>query len=46
MSWNDWPRLENPEHTGEMPWDTCFDVSDYRANRAYRRKIGHIIVTF
>ena len=38
----DGPRLENPKHTGEMHWDDCIDVSGYRANKAYRREIGHI----
>jgi hypothetical protein len=38
----DGPRLENPEHTGKMPYDNCIGVSKYRANIAYRRKIGHI----
>lgn len=36
------PHLENPNHTGEIPYDDCIDVSAYRANRAYRREIGYI----
>jgi hypothetical protein len=42
MTWHDGPRLENPLHTGEMPWDNAFDVTAYPHNCAWRKVIGHI----